>query len=64
MILKVIVDFGNALKELAYANIFPGDLLTKNFGVTKDYRVVFYDYDEITLITACNFRKIPKPKRK
>jgi isocitrate dehydrogenase kinase/phosphatase len=59
---KVIVDFGNALKELAYANIFPGDLLMKNFGVTRDYRVVFYDYDEITFVTSCNFRQIPLPQ--
>lgn len=59
---KVIVDYGNALKELAYANIFPGDLLMKNFGVTRDFRVVFYDYDEITFVTACNFKKIPVPK--
>ena len=44
------------------SNIFPGDMLTKNFGVTKQNRVVFYDYDEITLMDKINFRKIPKPQ--
>jgi isocitrate dehydrogenase kinase/phosphatase len=44
------------------ANIFPGDMLYKNFGVTRQGRVVFYDYDEIEYITDCNFRKIPAPR--
>jgi isocitrate dehydrogenase kinase/phosphatase len=35
--------------------------LFKNFGVTRFGRVVFYDYDEIDYLTACNFRKIPPP---
>lgn len=52
-------DYGNAIRELAAANIFPGDLLWKNFGVTRYGRVVFYDYDEIELLTDCNFRRIP-----
>ncbi len=52
-------EYGNALKELISANIFPGDLLYKNFGLTKNGRVVFYDYDEIQYITECNFRKVP-----
>lgn len=55
-----IIDFGNAIKELAAANIFPGDLLLKNFGVTRHGRVVFYDYDELCLVTDCNFRRIPE----
>lgn len=55
----VVVDLGNAIKDLAFANIFPGDLLLKNFGVTRHGRVVFYDYDEIVPLTDCRFRKIP-----
>ncbi|MBS3916795.1 MAG: bifunctional isocitrate dehydrogenase kinase/phosphatase [Sulfuritalea sp.] len=53
-------EYGNAIKELAYANIFPGDMLFKNFGVTRFGRVVFYDYDEIEYMTDCNFRRIPE----
>jgi len=54
-----IREYGNAIRELAQANIFPGDMLWKNFGVTRYGRVVFYDYDEIEYMTDCNFRKIP-----
>ncbi len=54
-------DYGNALRELAIANIFPGDMLFKNFGVTRAGRVVFYDYDEIEYMTDCDFRRIPPP---
>lgn len=57
----VIEDYGNALRELAIANIFPGDMLFKNFGVTREGRVVFYDYDEIEYMTDCDFRRIPPP---
>ena len=53
-------DYGNAIKELASVNIFPGDMLFKNFGVTRGGRVVFYDYDEIAYMTECNFRVIPE----
>jgi isocitrate dehydrogenase kinase/phosphatase len=52
-------EYGDALKELARVNIFAGDLLFKNFGVTRFGRVVFYDYDEIEYLVDCNFRKIP-----
>ena len=52
-------EYGSAIRELAMANIFPGDMLWKNFGVTRYNRVVFYDYDEIEYMTDCNFRKIP-----
>lgn len=55
-------EYGNAIKDLVAANIFPGDMLYKNFGVTRQGRVVFYDYDEIEYITDCNFRKIPAPR--
>ncbi len=54
-----IREYGNAIRDLAGANIFPGDMLKKNFGVTRHDRVVFYDYDEICYITECNFRRIP-----
>ncbi|MES2535764.1 MAG: bifunctional isocitrate dehydrogenase kinase/phosphatase [Pseudomonadota bacterium] len=57
-----ILEYGNAIKELVAANIFPGDMLYKNFGVTRHGRVVFYDYDEIEYITDCNFRAIPQPR--
>ena len=53
------VDYGNAIKDLAAANIFPGDLFPKNFGVTRHGAVVFYDYDELALLSDVNFRKIP-----
>lgn len=52
-------EYGNAIRELATANIFPGDMLWKNFGVTRYGRVVFYDYDEIEYMTDMNFRAIP-----
>lgn len=54
-------EYGWAIKQLAAANIFPGDMLFKNFGVTRHGRVVFYDYDEICYMTEVNFRKIPAP---
>ena len=57
---QAVLDFGEALKELASTNVFPGDLLLKNFGVTRHGRVVFYDYDELCLLTDCNFREIPE----
>ncbi|HRH56336.1 MAG TPA: bifunctional isocitrate dehydrogenase kinase/phosphatase [Chitinophagales bacterium] len=56
---RVILDYGFCVKELAAANIFPGDLLLKNFGVTRHGRVIFYDYDEIAKVTDCRFRRIP-----
>ncbi|WP_419656698.1 AceK: isocitrate dehydrogenase kinase/phosphatase [Desulfosarcina variabilis str. Montpellier] len=58
----VVIDFGNAIKDLAAANIFPGDMLLKNFGVTRHGRAVFYDYDEIVPLTDCRFRNIPQPR--
>jgi isocitrate dehydrogenase kinase/phosphatase len=56
-----IVDYGNALRDLALCNVFPGDLLLKNFGVTSHRRVIFYDYDELCLVTDCVFRDLPEP---
>ncbi len=57
-----IIEYGNAVKELIAANIFPGDMLYKNFGVTRHGRVVFYDYDEIEYLTDCNVRHVPQPR--
>jgi isocitrate dehydrogenase kinase/phosphatase len=59
--LTAVVDYGNAIKDLASSNIFPGDLLLKNFGVTRHGRIVFYDYDELCLLSVCNFRVMPQP---
>lgn len=56
---EVLTEYGNAIHELAGANIFPGDLLMKNFGVTRYGRVVFYDYDELCELTECHFRRFP-----
>ncbi|EXJ16328.1 bifunctional isocitrate dehydrogenase kinase/phosphatase [Imhoffiella purpurea] len=55
-----IREYGDAIRQLAAANIFPGDFLFKNFGVTRRGRVVFYDYDELCYLTECNFRDIPE----
>jgi len=55
-------EYGNCIKQLAAANIFPGDMPLKNFGVTRHGRVVFYDYDEIATLTGGNFRRIPQPR--
>ncbi|PSW19009.1 bifunctional isocitrate dehydrogenase kinase/phosphatase [Photobacterium sanctipauli] len=55
-------EYGKSIKQLAAANIFPGDMLFKNFGVTRHKRVVFYDYDEISYMTEMNFRQIPPPR--
>jgi isocitrate dehydrogenase kinase/phosphatase len=55
-------DYGQSIKDLAASNIFPGDMLTKNFGVTRHGRVVFYDYDELCFLTDCHFRKLPEAR--
>ena len=59
---RAVIEYGNAIKDLVAANIFPGDMLWKNFGITRHSKVVFYDYDEIEYITDCNFRKVPEPR--
>ena len=56
---QAVVEYGNAIKDLVAANIFPGDMLWKNFGITRHGKVVFYDYDEIEYITDCHFRQVP-----
>ena len=58
---EALEDYGRR-SQLAAANIFPGDMLLKNFGVTRHGRVVFYDYDEISFLTEVNFRHIPPPR--
>jgi len=56
---RALLDYGDALRELARIDVFPGDLLLKNFGVTSQGKVVFYDYDEVTSLRECNFRELP-----
>jgi isocitrate dehydrogenase kinase/phosphatase len=56
-----VLDYGNAIKDLAAADIFTGDMLLKNFGVTRNGRVICYDYDELCLLSECRFRRIPPP---
>ena len=55
-----VLEYGQAIRDLAYTNIFAGDLLLKNFGVTRNRRVIFYDYDELCLVTDCRFRELPE----
>ncbi|MEA3138262.1 MAG: isocitrate dehydrogenase kinase/phosphatase [Gammaproteobacteria bacterium] len=57
-----IIDYGNALRDLAASDVFPGDLLLKNFGVTSHGRVIFYDYDELGLVSDCVFRDLPRAR--
>ncbi len=57
---RVIIDYGQAIKDLAVTNIFAGDMLLKNFGVTRHERIVFYDYDELRPLTECTFRQFPQ----
>ncbi len=60
--LAAVLDYGQAIKDLARSNIFPGDLLLKNFGVTRNGRAIFYDYDELCLVGECKFRREPTPR--
>jgi isocitrate dehydrogenase kinase/phosphatase len=57
-----IIDYGESLRDLAASNVFPGDLLLKNFGVTSHGQVIFYDYDELCLVSDCVFRDLPQPR--
>jgi isocitrate dehydrogenase kinase/phosphatase len=56
---RAILDYGQAIKDMAGSNLFPGDLLLKNFGVSSHHRAIFYDYDELCLVTECRFRELP-----
>jgi isocitrate dehydrogenase kinase/phosphatase len=58
---RAVLEYGQCIRDLAYTNIFPGDLLLKNFGVTRHGRVIFYDYDELCRVTDCHFRDVPQP---
>jgi isocitrate dehydrogenase kinase/phosphatase len=55
-----VLEYGQAIRDLAATNTFPGDLLLKNFGMTRTGRVIFYDYDELCFLTDCNFRDMPR----
>jgi len=57
---RAVLDYGQCIRDLAVTNIFAGDLLLKNFGVTRHGRVIFYDYDELCAVTDCRFRDIPQ----
>jgi isocitrate dehydrogenase kinase/phosphatase len=59
---RAVLDYGQAIRDLAHTNIFPGDLLLKNFGLTRHGRVTFYDYDELCLVTDCRFRDLPQAR--
>jgi isocitrate dehydrogenase kinase/phosphatase len=58
---EAVLDYGKAIKDLAAADIFTGDMLLKNFGVTRHGRVICYDYDELCLLSKCHFRRLPQP---
>ena len=57
---RAVLDYGQSIRDLAYTNIFAGDLLLKNFGVTRHGRVIFYDYDELCQVSECRFRDVPQ----
>jgi isocitrate dehydrogenase kinase/phosphatase len=57
---EAVIDYGNAIKDLAAADIFTGDMLAKNFGVSRHGRVICYDYDELCLLSECRFRRLPQ----
>lgn len=59
---RAVVDYGQCIRDLAVTNIFAGDLLLKNFGVTRHGRVIFYDYDELCAVTDCRFRDVPQAR--
>ena len=58
---EAVIDYGQALRDLAATNVFPGDMLLKNFGVSRHGRLIFYDYDELCSLTECRFRQLPTP---
>ena len=60
--IRAMLDYGQAIKDLARSNIFPGDLLLKNFGMTRGGRAIFYDYDELCLLESCRFRELPEAR--
>ena len=60
--IRAMIDYGQSVKDLARSNIFPGDLLLKNFGITRGGRAIFYDYDELCLLETCRFRELPEAR--
>ena len=60
--LRAVLDYGQSIRDLARSDIFPGDLLLKNFGVTRNHRAIFYDYDELCLVQDCQFRRLPRAR--
>ncbi len=60
--LRAVLDYGQAIRDLARSDIFPGDLLLKNFGVTRNRRAIFYDYDELCLVRDCRFKRLPRAR--
>ena len=61
---RAVLDYGQCIRDLAVTNIFAGDLLLKNFGVTRHGRVIFYDYDELCAVTDCRFRDMPQAQQR
>ncbi|UXI68125.1 bifunctional isocitrate dehydrogenase kinase/phosphatase [Tahibacter amnicola] len=59
LVRRAVLDYGQSIKDLARSNVFPGDLLLKNFGITRNGRAIFYDYDELCLVEQCRFRAMP-----
>ena len=59
---RAVVDYGQAITDLACSGIFPGDLLLKNFGVSRHGRALFYDFDELCLLEEVNFRDLPEAR--
>jgi isocitrate dehydrogenase kinase/phosphatase len=59
---EAVVDYGQVLRDLAATDIFPGDMLLKNFGVSRHGRLIFYDYDELCPLSECRFRDLPAPR--
>ena len=57
---EAVLDYGQVLRDLAATNIFPGDMLLKNFGVSRHGRLIFYDYDELAPLSECRFRELPR----
>jgi len=58
--LRAVIDYGQAVTDLARSGIFPGDLLLKNFGVSRHGRALFYDFDELCLLEEVRFRDLPQ----
>ncbi len=58
--LDALAEYARTIHDLALCNIFPGDLLLKNFGVTQHGRVALYDYDELAELTSVRFRDLPE----